>query len=69
MRISASAFRAHYNKSDRVLVVMPESLEGTRFKDFVHYYYATSQLERIILDECHYALLPDCEYRHPLLKL
>lgn len=69
MRISASVFGAHHNESDRVVVVMPESLGGTRFKDFVHRRRATGQLERIVLDECHYAIGPDHEYRSSLLEL
>ncbi|XP_014550372.1 hypothetical protein COCVIDRAFT_31860 [Bipolaris victoriae FI3] len=58
-----------FNETSRLILAMPEHLRDSRFLDTILRLRDVGQLERIVVDEFHYVLLPDHEYRPALLQI
>jgi superfamily II DNA helicase RecQ len=68
--LTTSLYGAHdFNETARVIFAMPEHLASSKFQALVHRLRGSSRLERIVLDEFHYVLLDDHEYRPQLLAI
>ena len=67
MSLTSSVFgHPTFSETDRVMLAMPEHLSQPKFIALINRRQDTGHLERLVLDEFHYVLLPDHEYR-PLL--
>jgi superfamily II DNA helicase RecQ len=70
LSLITSVFGAQdFNETARVIFAMPEHLASSRFQALVHRLRDMGRLERIVLDEFHYVLMDDHEYRPQLLAI
>ena len=70
LQLTTSAFgQEGFNETDRVILAMPEHLSQRNFTSMLDRRRDIGQLERLVLDEFHYILLPDHEYRPLLLNI
>ena len=70
LSLSASVFgQPSFSETDRVILAMPEHLSQSKFVTLVNRRRDMGYLERLVLDEFHYVLLPDHEYRPLLLNI
>ncbi|KAF2706095.1 hypothetical protein K504DRAFT_513352 [Pleomassaria siparia CBS 279.74] len=58
-----------FDETCTILLASPEDLSKPDFMKLICWQWDAGQLERIVLDEFHYVLLPDHEYRPSLLKM
>jgi hypothetical protein len=58
-----------FDETSRILLASPDDLSKNSFLRLISRRWDLGQLERIVLDEFHYVLLPDHEYRPSLLKM
>jgi superfamily II DNA helicase RecQ len=58
-----------FDETAQILFVMPEQLAQQSFTTLVNRLRGLSRLSRIVVDEFHYVLLPDHEYRKALLDI
>ncbi|KAF2711244.1 hypothetical protein K504DRAFT_215248 [Pleomassaria siparia CBS 279.74] len=58
-----------FNETCMILLASPEDLSKPDFMKLICQRWDAGQLERIVLDEFHYVLLPDHKYQPSLLKM
>ena len=57
------------DENAHIIFATPENITNSTFQGFVHRLRSQRRLERIVVDEFHFILLPDSEYRPHLLSL
>jgi hypothetical protein len=70
LRITVSIWMDGYcDQTASIILATPECLSQPAFVDMAHRLSTSGRLERIVVDEFHYVLLPDHKYRPHLLEL
>jgi len=70
LRITATIWKAgDCNEAASIIFATPESIDNGSFVSLVRRLSAAGRLERLVVDEFHYVLLPDTSYRPSLLRL